>query len=71
MTRVVRWTGYVLIAAGVLLFLASYFATYERGGWSAIAERFFNPFGDALLVGLCVGPGLLLLGWAERRERKS
>jgi hypothetical protein len=61
-----RWLGYVLISLGLALFLASYVMTYLRGGFSAIASRFINPFGDAFLLMVCVAPGLLLVGAANR-----
>jgi hypothetical protein len=56
----------VLISLGLALFLASYVMTYLRGGFSAIASRFINPFGDAFLLMVCVAPGLLLVGAANR-----
>jgi hypothetical protein len=49
-----------------LVFIFGYVMTYLRGGFSAIASRFINPFGDAFLLMVCVGPGLLLVGAASR-----
>ena len=66
MRTVFRWLGYVLISLGLVLFLGSYVMTYLRGGFSAIASRFINPFADAFLLMVCVGPGLLLVGAAGR-----
>jgi hypothetical protein len=46
-----------------LVFIFGYVMTYLRGGF---ASRFINPFGDAFLLMVCVGPGLLLVGAASR-----
>src|SRR3954465_7423462 len=75
MRLLIRWIGYGLIVVGVALFIASYLVTYDRGGISAISERFFHPLADAFQLAMCVGPGLLLLGVAEwlgkRRKRRD
>ena len=68
MRTTIRWLGYAMIFIGVALFLGSYVMTYMRGGFSAVALRFINPFGDALLLGLCIGPGLILVGLAGQNR---
>ncbi|MBR1156106.1 hypothetical protein [Bradyrhizobium sp. JYMT SZCCT0428] len=66
MRSVIRWFGYALIALGAAIFAGRYFMTYQRGGIGAVAERFFHPLSDAVLLGLCVAPGLIILGFADR-----
>ncbi len=70
-TGAIRWTGYLLIGVGLILFAATYIATFMREGTAAVLARFSNPIYDAFLIVLCVGPGLLMLGWAESRKNKS
>jgi hypothetical protein len=62
----IRWLGYALVVLGAALFLGSYLMTFNRGGLTAVADRFFSPFADAFLLGLCIGPGLILIGIAGR-----
>lgn len=67
MTLTLRWLAYVLIALGAVLFAGSYVGAYLRGGMFAVMERWVNPFSDLLLLVLCLGPGVALLGWASKR----
>ena len=74
MRLLIRWVGYGFIVVGVTLFIASYLVTYNGGGISAIAERFYHPLADAFQLAMCIGPGLLLIGiadWLEKRGKRS
>ena len=74
MRLLIRWVGYGFIVVGVALFIASYLVTYNRGGISAIAERFYHPLAGAFQLAMCVGPGLLLVGiayWLEKRRKHT
>ena len=71
MRLLIRWVGYGFIVVGVALFIASYLVTYNRGGISAIAERFYHPLADAFQLAMCIGPGLLLIGIADWLEKKK
>jgi hypothetical protein len=72
MLRTIQWLGYCLIALGMLLYAATFVMAYLRGGVMAVIDRWFaHPIGETALLLLCVGPGMLFLGWAGRRRERS
>lgn len=71
MTRAIRFLGILWIAAGSIIILASYVMIWLQDGiWKLL--DILSPWNvvNWVAVVLTLAPGLLLLHWAERRDRK-
>ena len=67
MVRIVRYLGYVVLALGIAAYLAGMGGAFLRGGIWAVSEM-LTSFKNVLFLGVCVGPGLVILGWANDRS---
>jgi hypothetical protein len=69
MTHIIRVSGFILLGAGALLYVASLGQAYVRGGILAIIERITNFIPETWLIVICLAPGMALLMWARERGK--
>ena len=69
MTHIIRVSGFILLGAGALLYVASLSQAYVRGGIPAIIGRITNFIPETWLIVICLAPGFALLMWARERGK--
>ena len=68
--RFVRYFGYVVFTAGLLLILAGYALVFMQQGFGSVLD-FLNPFNvwNFIATIAAIVPGLLLIALGKRLER--
>lgn len=61
--------GYFLLVVGAALAIGSLTGAYLRGGILTLADRFTPSLSNFLGLVIWFLPGLLLLNWADRKEK--